>query len=81
MSLLLRALTSDEDQEIMDNLNLVRNASRLGLIHESISVVQISSYTRSWFAWANALFGEVILDVAARRPHLIFGEGAKSYTV
>jgi uncharacterized protein len=35
----------------------------------------------SWFAWANAVFAETIFDIAARKPHLIFGEGAKPFTV
>jgi len=33
-----------------------------------------SIFTRSWFAWANTLFGELMLAVAKQRPHLIFGQ-------
>lgn len=49
-----------------------------GLIHESINVYKQyggdgnSGYTRSWFAWANGLFGQAILKVANERPHFIF---------
>lgn len=50
MSLLLQAMTSDNDTEIMDCLGLVLQASRLGLVHESINVNRIHDYTRSWFA-------------------------------
>lgn len=32
----------------------------------------VNSYTRPWFAWANSLFGEVILHVADAFPQLIF---------
>ena len=32
----------------------------------------------SWFAWANSVFAQTILDLAHRKPHLIF-EDAKPY--
>ena len=50
MSLLLQAMTSDDDKEIMECVNLVLKASPLGLVHESINVNRIRDYTRSWFA-------------------------------
>ncbi|CAG8108950.1 unnamed protein product [Penicillium olsonii] len=81
MSLLVQAMTSDDDDEILGNLNLVRNSSLLGLVHESINVTNIKDYTRPWFAWANSVFAETVLKVAAERPHLIFGEGAEPYII
>lgn len=48
MSLLLQAMTSTNDTEIMECVNLVKSASRLGLIHESINVNRISDYTRKF---------------------------------
>ncbi|ESZ95199.1 hypothetical protein SBOR_4430 [Sclerotinia borealis F-4128] len=81
MSLLLQAMTSDDDTEIMECLNLVLKASRLGLIHESINVNRIQEYTRSWFAWANSVFAQTILDLAKRKPHLLFGEDADAYDI
>jgi hypothetical protein len=32
-------------------------------------------------AGANSVFAQTILDLAKRKPHLIFGEGAAPYTV
>ncbi|KAI9797665.1 MAG: hypothetical protein M1825_005724 [Sarcosagium campestre] len=81
MSLLIKAMTSDDDDEIMECLEYVRNASKLGLVHESINVNRIADYTRSWFAWANSVFAQTILDLARRKPHLIFGPGAKPYII
>jgi meiotically up-regulated gene 157 (Mug157) protein len=81
MSLLLQAMTSDNDTEISHCIKLVLSASSLGLIHESINVNHIHDYTRSWFAWANSVFAQTILDIARRKPHLIFGEGAEAYIV
>ncbi|KAL2011294.1 hypothetical protein VTN00DRAFT_4012 [Thermoascus crustaceus] len=81
MSLLVQALTSDSDAEITESLNLVRDSSLLGLVHESINVNNITDYTRPWFAWANSLFAQTIIRIAAERPHLIFGPGAKPYVI
>ncbi|KAL3426030.1 Meiotically up-regulated gene 157 protein 2 [Phlyctema vagabunda] len=81
MSLLLQVMTTDDDKEIKDLLELVLKASGLGLIHESINVNEIAEYTRSWFAWANSVFAQTILDLAHRKPHLIFGEGAQPYVI
>lgn len=81
MSLLIQAQTSNNDTEIMDCINLVRNSSLLGLIHESINVDDIKSYTRPWFAWANSVFSQTILKVADERPHLIFGPNGKPYSI
>ncbi|KAK3380123.1 hypothetical protein B0T24DRAFT_614239 [Lasiosphaeria ovina] len=78
MSLLVQAQTSDDDEEIMECLRLVLRSSKLGLIHESIHVNYAGAYTRSWFAWANGVFAETILDLAKRKPHLIFSD-RKSY--
>ncbi|KAI0103207.1 hypothetical protein GGR51DRAFT_257399 [Nemania sp. FL0031] len=72
MSLLVQARTSDDDEEIQECIDLVLRSSKLGLIHESVDVNVMSSYTRSWFAWANGVFASTILDLAKRKPHLIF---------
>ncbi|KIN00191.1 glycoside hydrolase family 125 protein [Oidiodendron maius Zn] len=81
MSLLVQAMTSDNDTEILECIDLVLQASPRGLVHESINVSAINSYTRSWFAWANSVFAQLILDLAKRKPHLIFGEGAEPYVI
>ncbi|PYH41567.1 glycoside hydrolase family 125 protein [Aspergillus saccharolyticus JOP 1030-1] len=79
MSLLVQAMTTDNETEILECVNLVRNSSLLGLVHESINVNNISTYTRPWFAWANSVFAQTILKLAAERPALVFGEGAEAY--
>ncbi len=80
MSLLIQAQTSNNDEEIVNCLDLVLKSARLGLIHESVDVNRIAEYTRSWFAWANGVFAETILDLAKRKPHLIFNTPA-SYEI
>ncbi|EAS28248.3 uncharacterized protein CIMG_09452 [Coccidioides immitis RS] len=81
MSVLVRARTAQSDEEIMESINMVRDSSLLGLIHESVNVNRIQQYTRSWFAWANSVFAQTILDLAERKPHLLFGENARPYKV
>ncbi|KAJ5894695.1 hypothetical protein N7495_006386 [Penicillium taxi] len=81
MSLLVQAMTSNNDSEILECIELVRNSSLLGLVHESIDVTNIKVYTRPWFAWANSVFAQTILKIAAERPHLIFGENVEPYVV
>ncbi|KAM3455544.1 hypothetical protein MY3296_002255 [Beauveria thailandica] len=81
MSLLVQAQTSDNDDEIMECVNMVLDASPKGLVHESVDVNYIAQYTRSWFAWANGVFAVTILDLAKRKPHLIFGSGAAPYHI
>ena len=43
-------------------------------MHESFWKDDPGKFTRPWFAWANSLFGELILMVAERFPRLIFEE-------
>ncbi|GAM90210.1 hypothetical protein ANO11243_082510 [Dothideomycetidae sp. 11243] len=81
MSLLVQAMTSDDDKEIVECLDLVKKASPLGLVHESINVDRVREYTRVWFAWANSVFAQTVLDLAERKPHLIFGKGAEPYVL
>lgn len=81
MSLLVQALTSDDDDEIRRCLSTVKKVSRLGLVHETVRVTSAWSYTRAWFAWANSVFAQSILDLARRKPELVFGDGAAAYRV
>jgi meiotically up-regulated gene 157 (Mug157) protein len=46
MSVLIQAMTSDDDDEIMSCINAVKNVSRNGLIHESIHVEYERDFTR-----------------------------------
>lgn len=45
MSLLIQAQTSEDDKEITECLDLVLRSARLGLVHESVDVNHITSYT------------------------------------
>ncbi|KAG2214619.1 hypothetical protein INT46_008164 [Mucor plumbeus] len=78
MSQIVRILTSSDDNEIKEALDIIlRSTDNTGLIHESFNVYHKSGgdnnsgYTRSWFSWANGLFGQAIMKIMNERPHLI----------
>jgi meiotically up-regulated gene 157 (Mug157) protein len=73
MSIIMRGLTSTSDDEIKDCLEMLKlTTGGTGFMHESFWKDDAGTFTRAWFAWANSLFGELILTVAQQRPHLIF---------
>ncbi len=72
MSLIMRAMTSNNDQEILAQLKFLKNThAGTGFMHESFDKDDSSKFTRKWFAWANTLFGELILKIEKERPHLL----------
>lgn len=72
MAVSLQALTSTDDDEILDCLNTLKNSAyATGLMHESFDKDNASRFTRSWFAWACAVFSELILELIETNPDLI----------
>jgi hypothetical protein len=72
MSIIMRALTSDDDQEILNCLRTLRDTDAgKGFMHESFHQDDANKFTRSWFAWVNTLFGELIVKLSNERPHLL----------
>ena len=72
MGVITQILTSDDDEEIEDSIEvLMGSTSGLGLMHETVNSHNESDWTRPWFAWTNGLFGQMIVDLADRKPHLL----------
>ena len=72
MSIIMRAITSFDDEEIVLCLRMIKNThAGTYLMHESFDKNNPADFTRSWFAWANSLFGELILKLYNERPHLL----------
>ncbi|GAB1310328.1 hypothetical protein MFIFM68171_00538 [Madurella fahalii] len=54
------------DEAVAEQLFAVLNStSGTGVIHETLNAWNEFDFTRSWFGWANGLFGELILKIAA----------------
>ena len=64
MSLIMRAMTSQEDKEIVYCIKTLRDTDAgTGFMHESFHKDDPAKFTRTWFAWVNTLFGELIVKL------------------
>jgi hypothetical protein len=72
MSITYRALTATGEHEIRQCLRWLRDTTAgTGFMHESFKKDDAASFTRPWFAWANTLFGELIVKLASDRASLL----------
>jgi meiotically up-regulated gene 157 (Mug157) protein len=72
MGITMRAMTSTDDQEIKHCLQWLKAShAGTGFMHEAFHKDDTSKFTRKWFAWANTLFGELLLKLMHERPHLL----------
>lgn len=67
ISLCMQAMTSTDTDEIARLLNILMSThAGTGFMHESFDPEAPENFTRSWFAWANSLFGELIYRLHER---------------
>ncbi|MEO6313337.1 MAG: glycoside hydrolase family 125 protein [Chitinophagaceae bacterium] len=72
LGITMRALTSTSDTEIKACLKmLVASHAGTGFMHESFHKDNAAKFTRKWFAWANTLFGELVLKLHHTKPSLL----------
>lgn len=72
MAIIMRALTSTDKQEIeMCIKQLKHTHAGTGFMHETFHKDKPENFTRSWFAWANTLFGELLIKVNKEHPELL----------
>ena len=64
MSIMMKAFTSQDDDEIKWCIKtLMTTDAGTGFMHESFHKDDPNNFTRSWFAWQNTLFGELIIKL------------------
>ncbi len=72
MSIIMRGLTSTDPEEIRECLRMLRDTDGgTNMMHEAFNANDASRYTRDWFAWANTLFGELVVRTAAEHPEVL----------
>ena len=69
---MMYGLTSTSETEVTACLqSLKATHAGTGFMHESFNKNDASRYTRAWFAWANSLFGEFMIQTADRFPRAL----------
>ncbi len=72
MSIVMRAMSSGDDQEIKKCIDMLRVSNAgTGFMHESFHKDDPKNFTRSWFAWTNTLFGELLWKTYKEKPALL----------
>lgn len=72
LGIIIRGMTSTNDKEISYCIDLLRKThGGTGFMHESFNKNDPTKFTRSWFAWANTLFGEFLWETYKAKPHLL----------
>jgi len=72
LGLIIEGLTATHDAEIRRCLStLQKTHAGTGFMHEAFHKDDPKKFTRSWFAWANTIFGEFVLRTFNERPKLL----------
>lgn len=78
MGITLRAMTSVDDQEITQCIKSLRAThADTGFMHEAFHKDNPKDFNRTWFAWANTLFGELLIKVHHERPEILKSDFSK----
>jgi meiotically up-regulated gene 157 (Mug157) protein len=75
MGIILRAMTSTDIDEIKKCLKMLKEThAGTGFMHEGFDKDNPKEYGRDWFAWANTLFGELIVKIYNENRSLLNAE-------
>ena len=69
MSIMMKAFTTDDVAEQRQCLHWLKTThAGTGFMHEAFDQDDPKQFTRVWFAWANTLFGELVVHLADKHP-------------
>jgi len=72
LGLVIEGLTATSDSEIKHCLvTLQKTHAGTGFMHEAFHKDDPQKFTRAWFAWANTIFGELVLKTFNERPQIL----------
>jgi meiotically up-regulated gene 157 (Mug157) protein len=68
----MRGLTSSDPAEVKKCLQMLKAThANTGFMHEAFHKDDPTKFTRKWFAWANTLFGELVLHTHKKYPAIL----------
>jgi hypothetical protein len=72
LGLIVQGLTATSDEEVKSCLTtLQKTHAGTGFMHEAFHKDNPNKFTRQWFAWANTIFGELVLKTFNHNPALL----------
>ncbi|KAK4162113.1 hypothetical protein QBC43DRAFT_322370 [Cladorrhinum sp. PSN259] len=65
----------EREEVIAEQVSMILSSTAgTGVVHETVNAWNEQAWTRSWFGWANGLFGELILKIAEDEEKRDVGE-------
>jgi len=72
LGVIIQCLTATSDSEIAECVDTLRRThAGTGFMHEGFHMDDPKKFTRPWFAWANTIFGELLIKIYHERPRLL----------
>ena len=72
MATTMYGMTSQNDEEILECIKTLKSThANTGFMHETFHIDDPKNFTRSWFAWANTLFGEFMWKIYKEKPEIL----------
>jgi uncharacterized protein len=72
LAIIMRGLTSVDESEIETTLrHLIASDGGTGFMHEAFDKDDPTQFSRPWFAWANGLFGALVLKMVQEFPAIL----------